>query len=51
MTDRPAIFVLGDAVEQWVDQWRGGGPADVDAAVVEGIGLCDAVIGRATPLL
>ena len=51
MTERPALFVLGDAVEQWAEQWRGDGPADLAAAMVEGIGLCDAVIGRATPLL
>ena len=51
MTEKPAVLVLGDDVQRWAEQWRGDGPADVPAAVAEGVELCDAVIGRATPLL
>ena len=51
MTEKPAILVLGDEIQRWAEQWRGSGPADSPAAIAEGVALCDAVVGRATPLL
>ena len=51
MTEKPAVLVWGDAIQDWSERWRTADPADVDAAVAEGVSLCDAVIGWATPLL
>ena len=51
MTEKPRVLVFGEAVHEWTERWRNADPVDVDAAVAEGVSLCDAVIAWAKPLL
>jgi hypothetical protein len=51
MTENPPVREWGDAIQAWSDRWRKADPLDVDAALAQGLSLCDPVIDWATSLL